>query len=185
MDTSDSTGQHGGATRRRRIVGALALTVAAALLLVAVGTWLNSRAFGQLLAVAEDSEAALEGYNAEVSAVIRRFPGDVATEAQRTSARDGLKAAANETLTQVLIDRQEVRDVHLWPWDRDAIRARDRYLDHLAAWEKSLREVSSGDFDGSGAEIRATFTLVSDALTDAVPLISSDYDSRVAEIVRD
>lgn len=175
--------QQGSQGSRRRLV-LLAAAAVVLLLLLSLGAWLEGRSFGQLLDRIEASESVLERYNTESAAAVIGITA-ASPPRVRTAAVDRVRASAERALTEVLVDTQNVRDVRLWPWDRDAQRARERYVEHLAAWEKQLRGYTAGHFESTSAEISATFSLVNDALTDAVPMISSDYKARVAEIGRD
>jgi hypothetical protein len=149
------------------------------------GSWLNSQAFGQLLTQIESSELAMAHYNADTRRLVRDLAPSTAGQSELAAFATDYKAVAAGTLEDVLVGEQRVRDVRLWPWDRDAIRARQRYFDHLAAWERHLRAVLRAEATTANPDINATFTLVNAALADAVPLYERDYRSRVAEIAQD
>ncbi len=166
-------------SRRMLRRAAAALLVLTALMMT--GAWLNHRAFGQFLDSIEASEQVLVGYNEAISRVSEHVP-EFLTEDRRADLRRSLTTASDEALVRVLVNERQLRDLRIWPWDRDALRARERYLDHLEAWEKTLRDVSKGEYGSGSPEIAATFELANNALADAVPLIENDYGERVAAI---
>jgi hypothetical protein len=170
--------------RFRRGGSALAALLAVALAVALGGSWLNSRAFGQLLTQIESGEITLTHYNADAGRLARDFAPSTATPSEFTALAARYKEIAAGTLQDVLVHEQQVQDVRLWPWDRDAVKARQRYIDHLAAWELELRAVSRGDPDSASAsaDINATFILLNTALADAIPLYERDYRARVADI---
>lgn len=174
------------ARRTRRLLRAVVAVVVASLLLLAAGTWLNSRAFGELLTAVEAGETVLEDFNTQGEALVRSQPDEDAARAYQQSAFwTTASALAEDALQGLIVERQRVKDVRLWPWDSDAKRARARYLDHLAAWERQLRGYARREQANEGPAIEATFILVNDALTDAVPLLSGDYRERVEAIGAD
>ncbi len=179
LDLAPVTAPTGRPPRRivRRAVATLLILAA----VVSAGVWLNHRAFSHLLDSIEASEQVLVDYNESVSRISRSAPAFLTDDA-RAGLRRSLTSASDDALVNVLIDQRRVRDLRIWPWDRDTLQARERYLDHLEAWEKKMRDVSKGVYDTGSPEIEATFELTNDALTDAVPLIEGDYEERVAAI---
>jgi hypothetical protein len=170
----------------RRRLRPFAFGLVALLLVLAAGSWLNSRAFGDLLDAVEAGEAVLEDFNGEAAALVRSTPDEDAARANPQSAFwTAVSGLADEALIGLIVQQQRVRDVRIWPWDRDAARARARYLDHLEAWEEQLRGYGQREQAGEVAAIEATFTLLNDALAGAVPLLKSDYPGRVEAIAAD
>jgi hypothetical protein len=178
MDSTRGKRPHPG---RRLLLGLLVAGLVAGV----AGSWLNSRAFGQLLTQIESGEVTMAHYNADTGRLVRNFSPSSAGRSEIEALATNYKAVAAGTLEDMLVSEQQVRDVRLWPWDRDAIKARERYLDHLAAWERHLRAVSTGEATSAKPDINATFTLVNAALSDAIPLYDRDYRLRVAEIAKD
>lgn len=169
------------ARRRRRLLVLFATVLVSVLLLTVLAAWLNSRAYGDLLNAVERSESMLSGYVNEVESFENTAPAGSSPQLRQLERQRNAARAAKEVLPDVLVEVQLVRDVQMWPWDRDAMQARDRYADHLAVWEEHLRAFSRGDFETADAvaEIRATETLAERALTGAVPVLDGDYASRV------
>lgn len=171
------------ANRAGRLLRPLIVALLALLLLLTAASWLNSRAFGHLLTAVEAGESVLENFNTQGEALVRAQPNEDAARAyQRSAFWDSASDLADEALTGLFVERQHVRDVRIWPWDKDAQRARARYLDHLAAWERQLKGYADREQANEGAAIEATFTLLKDALEDAVPLLGADYEARVEAI---
>ncbi|MBW3646824.1 MAG: hypothetical protein KY440_03475 [Actinobacteria bacterium] len=169
--------------RAGRLLRTLIVALVALLLLLAAASWLNSRAFDQLLTAVEAGESVLGDFNTQAEALVRAQPDEDAAHAYRQSAFwDSASNLADEARTGLLVEQQHVRDVRIWPWDADAQRARDRYLDHLAAWERQLKGYADREQANEGAAIEATFTLLNDALADAVPLLGAEHEGRVKAI---
>jgi hypothetical protein len=181
MSESDSSRGKRPHRGRRLLLGLLVAVLVAGV----AGSWLNSRAFGQLLTQVESGEVTMAHYNADTGRLVRDLAPSTAGQSELAAFATNYKAVAAGTLEDVLVCEQRVRDVRLWPWDRDAIRARQRYLDHLAAWERHLRAVLRAEATTANPDINATFTLVNAALADAVPLYDRDYRARLTEIAKD
>ncbi|WP_029291276.1 hypothetical protein [Cellulomonas sp. HZM] len=84
------------------------------------------------------------------------------TDQQRADARQAIVAASERGLADLIAATGPLEDASIAPWDRSLALARDRYLDHVAAWNRMFKDEAreyrkDNPAALSGATITGTF----------------------------
>lgn len=116
---------------------------------------------GNLLTATEASEASMHDFQSSVDSLT--VPKDANGSTDVAAAAESVTGECGRGATNVQTARAALEDVAILPWHQAIARAKNRYLDHNAAWLKHLRACATDWVKfidkAQGSEISATFNI--------------------------